>query len=260
MAALCHPEVSATQVAALMAEEPSLYARVLRVANSAYYGQARSIGTVERALVLLGLEAVCGIAAAACLDRTLARAAKDELVNMEALMRHSHATAVAAGALARISQPELASEAFIAGLLHNLGIVVQIHLDTPGIEAMIDLRRNNDTRDIRELESARAAVSHEECAAAVCEAWQLPESLIAATSHHHDPMMAPEEHRKLAALVNLGATLGLAVGSTYALEPGPVERNACAMSILGLSGDQLDKIAVLLPERVGQLSAALLGP
>jgi HD-like signal output (HDOD) protein len=191
MAALCHPEVSATQIAALMAKEPSLYARVLRVANSAYYGHARSITTVERALVLLGLEAVCGIAAAACLDRTLARAGKDELVNMEALMRHRHATAVAADSLARINQPELASEAFIAGLLHNLGIVVQIRLDTRGIKAMLDLRRNRDIRDIRELESAQAVVRHEECAAVIFEAWQLPESLIAATCHHHDPMMAP---------------------------------------------------------------------
>jgi len=61
MAALCNPEVSPRQVAALVGKEPALYARVLRVANSPYYGQSRSITTIDRALVILGVDAVRGI-------------------------------------------------------------------------------------------------------------------------------------------------------------------------------------------------------
>jgi len=257
IAALCNASISADQVAGLISQEPSLYARVLRVANSAYYGQSRSITTVERALVLLGLDAVRGIAAAACLDRTLVRAGSIELINMRALMHHSHATAAAADSLARIVHPGLAQEAFIAGLLHNLGVAAQIHLDSPGIRAILELRRNGDARGIRELELEQSSVSHEDCASVIFEAWQLPESLIAGTCHHHDPMQAPAPHRQLAALVNLGATLGLAAGNTYALEPTPSERNEQAMECLGLSGSQVDEVAESLPERVAELSAAL---
>ena len=65
MAALCDPEIQAREVCSLIAREPALCARVLRVANSAFYGHARSIATLERALALLGQDAVRGIAAAA---------------------------------------------------------------------------------------------------------------------------------------------------------------------------------------------------
>jgi HD-like signal output (HDOD) protein len=259
MAILCNPDVNAGEVVALVGKEPALYARVLRVANSSYYGQSRSINTIDRALVLLGLDAVRGIAAAACLDRTVPRGGKYALIDMKALVQHSLATAAAAEALARIQHPALAPEAFIAGLLHNLGIIVQVHLDSPGIEAMIRERRQDATRDMRMLESERSIVGHEECVAVVFESWQLPESLVAAARHHHDPMAADESYRELAALVNLGANLGLAGGSTFTLEPAAVVRNVSAMAWLGLDDEALDGVAVALPARVLELRRALMG-
>jgi HD-like signal output (HDOD) protein len=260
MAALCNPEVSPRQVAALIGKEPALYARVLRVANSPYYGQSRSITTIDRALVVLGVDAVRGIAAAACLDRSLPRRGEDSAVDMNSVIQHSIATAASAESLARIRRPALAAEAFIAGLLHNLGIVVQLHLDAPGIHAMIKLREAGDVRDIRALESDCVAIGHEECIGVIFEAWQLPESLIAAARDHHDPMGAAPPHRELAALINLGANLGLAGGSTFGLEPSRVARNAPAMAWLELDDDQLDSVAVDMPARVAALRGALLDP
>jgi len=260
MAALCNPEVSSRQVAALIGKEPALYARVLRVANSPYYGQSRSITTIDRALVVLGVDAVRGIAAAACLDRSLPRRGEDSVVDMKSVIQHSIATAASAESLARIRRPALAAEAFIAGLLHNLGIVVQLHLDAPGIRAIISLREAGDVRDMRALESDCAAIGHEECVGVIFEAWQLPESLIAAARDHHDPMAAAPPHRELAALINLGAHLGLAGGSTFGLESSRVARNTPAMACLGLDDDQLDGVAVDMPARVAALRSALLDP
>jgi HD-like signal output (HDOD) protein len=260
MAALCDPAIGTKQVAALIGKEPALYARVLRVANSPYYGQSRSVTTIDRALMVLGVDAVRGIAAAACLDRGLPRRGEHSVVDMRSVIQHSIATAASAESLARIRRPALAAEAFIAGLLHNLGIVVQVHLDAPGMQAMINLREAGDLRDMRALESDCVAIGHEECIAVIFEAWQLPESLIAAARDHHDPMAAPAPHRELAALINLGANLGLAVGSTFELEPVQVARNAPAMACLGLDDGQLDGVADDMPARVAELKSALLEP
>jgi len=257
MAALCNPAVSPREIAALVGKEPALYARVLRVANSPYYGQSRSITTLDRALVVLGIDAVRGIAAAACLDRSLPRRGEDSVVDMKSVIQHSIATAATAESLARIRRPALAAEAFIAGLLHNLGIVVQLHLDAPGIRAILSLREAGDVRDMRALESDCAAIGHEECVGVIFEAWQLPESLIAAARDHHDPMAAAPPHRELAALINLGANLGLAGGSTFGLESSRVARNAPAMACLGLDDAQLDGVAVDMPARVAALRSAL---
>jgi HD-like signal output (HDOD) protein len=260
MAALCNPAVSPREIAALVGKEPALYARVLRVANSPYYGQSRSITTLDRALVVLGIDAVRGIAAAACLDRSMPRRGEDSVVDMKSVIQHSIATAATAESLARIQRPALAAEAFIAGLLHNLGIVVQLHLDAPGIRAIISLREAGDVRDMRALELDCAAIGHEECVGVIFEAWQLPESLIAAAREHHDPMAAAPPHRELAALINLGANLGLAGGSTFGLESSRVARNAPAMACLGLDDAQLDGVAVDMPARVAALRSALLEP
>ncbi|HLZ97140.1 MAG TPA: HDOD domain-containing protein [Steroidobacteraceae bacterium] len=260
MAALCNPQLDSKEVAALVGKEPALYARVLRVANSPYYGQSRSITTIDRALVVLGVDAVRGIAAAACLDRSLPRRGEDSLVDMTSVVRHSIATAASAESLARIRRPGLAGEAFIAGLLHNLGIVVQLQLDAPGIRAVIKLREAGDVRDMRTLEAECVAIGHEECIGVIFEAWQLPESLIAAARDHHDPMSAAPPHRELAALINLGANLGLAGGSTFALESAGAARNAPAMAWLELDDAQLDGVAVDMPARVAALRSALLDP
>ena len=260
MAALCNPEVGSREVAALVGKEPALYARVLRVANSPYYGQSRSITTIDRALVVLGVDAVRGIAAAACLDRSLPRRGEDSVVDIKSLIRHSIATAASAESLARIRRPALAAEAFIAGLLHNLGIVVQLQLDAPGLQTMIKLREAGDVRDMRALELDCVVIGHEECVGVIFEAWQLPESLIAAARDHHDPMGAAAPHRELAALINLGANLGLAGGSTFGLEPSQVPRNAPAMASLQLDDDQMDGIAIDMPARVAALRSALMDP
>jgi len=71
-------------------------------------------------------------------------------------------------------------------------------------------------------------------------------------------MQAPEAFRHLACLVNLGATLGLAQGSTHTLEPAPVIRNSAAMQFLGLTENQIDELAGEFPMRFAELSAALL--
>lgn len=257
---LCDPQVAGSEIATLIASQPSMYARVLRVANSSYYGYPRSISTLERALLLLGRDAVRSIAAATCLDRTMTRCTKSTAIDMQAVARHSLTTAAAAEALAMIARRPMASEAFIAGLLHNLGIAVQLHLDPRGIDAMIDANRNGAAQGIRALESDHAMVGHEECLAVVFEAWKMPDSLVAAAGHHHAPMEAPEPYRDLAALVNLGANLGLASGASYPLEPAPIERDSPAMLSLGLTDKHLDAVAALLPARVAELGSALFDP
>ena len=82
--------------------------------------------------------------------------------------------------------------------------------------------------------------------------------MIAAVRDHHDPAAAPLAHRELAALINLGANLGLASGHTFLLEPNAPPRNRFALSCLGHGDAELDRIAADLPARVDELKKALM--
>jgi HD-like signal output (HDOD) protein len=257
MAILCAPHVDDRDVASVIKKEPAICARVLRVANSTYYGQARVISSLERALPVLGQDAVRGIAAAACMCQAVTSRPPGDLLDIKALLWHSLATASAAESLARIRHESLAAEAFIVGLLHNLGVVIQRQLDGPGIDAMIRARQMDESCEIRALESQYAAIGHEECIALILDAWQLPEALVAAVRHHHDPMAAPVAHRDLAGLVNLGAQLAVSSGCTFALEPVYGRCSARVLAHLELSADDVDGVALELPERAARLGNAL---
>lgn len=255
---LCRPTVTAAEVAREVSHEPALYARVLRVANSPFYGCRREIRTLTQAIVLLGLDAVRGIAAAACLDRALSREREGGPLELKSLVVHSLATAVAAETLARSRFPALASDAFIAGLLHNLGIAVQLHVDADGVRNLVERRRFAPAGCVREAESLCIAVGHEECVATVFEAWGFPAALVAAARNHHAPGEAEVEHQPLAALVTLGASLGVRSGHAFALEPSGGGVDADAVRIVGVDPAELDELVAALPERVESLRSALL--
>ena len=243
---LCDESVGGDELCQRIERDPVLCARVLRVANSAYYAQQRSVTTIRRALLVLGLKAIRGIAAAACIDQVVPPRV-DALPDPVALLHHSVATALASEMLATARFPALATEAFIAGLIHNLGVVIQATVDPSGTAAMIAARKAQPQRPIRELESAYAAIRHEDAIAAVFESWQLPHSLVAVALHHHEPLEAPEEHRGIARLVGMGAELALVCGSTYSLEP----------AAHGAAEPELGAIRNELPQRLSQLLAAL---
>jgi HD-like signal output (HDOD) protein len=258
-AVLCDPSVTARDIAAVANLEPSIYVRILRVANSSYYCQTRLITTIERAVVLLGLDAVRGIAAAVCLDRTLVRAKGSSPVDMKILVRHSLATAAAAESVAKSQRRALTGDAFIAGLLHNLGIVVQLQLDPSGIRRMLEARAKDPLVDIRTLEAEHAIMGHEACAAKLFDAWQLPEAIVAAAQHHHEPLAAAPEFRDIASLVALGANMALGCGNTFSLEPTAGGPDVAAMAQLGLSAEHLAAIRNELPARLVALRTAVLG-
>lgn len=260
LAALCDPAVTAIQVAQLVNQEPGLAGRVLRVANSAFYGLARTVSTVDRAVVVLGLDAVRGVAAAACLERALPHAATDASpVNPAALLRHSVATAAAAEALARHARRALAGEAFIAGLLHDFGLMVQMRIDPSGVHGMLSVLGSDPGAELRQLERQRVSIGHERCAAVVFESWNLPESIVMAARHHHDPLSAPDHCRALSALVHAADQLSLAQGFGFPLEPAAQPDCSAVWGLLGLGAEQVEAVAAGLVARTEALQSALTG-
>jgi len=257
LAALCNPDASTAVVSRLIAQEPGLAARVLKVSNSAFYGRSRNVSSIERALSVLGLDAVRGIAAAACLDRTVMRAPESALIQRDAFVTHSLAVGTAAEALARICCRELAGDAFMAGLLHNLGVPIQALVDAAGVKALIAALAVKPDQDVRELERQQGLIGHEACATAVFESWQLPAALVDAAAHHHHPHESPAATRSLTWFVHFGLQLARGAGFSFPLEPAHAGRDADTLELLGLSEAILDDVQASLPERIAELQAAL---
>ena len=253
---LCDERLTADELVTRIEAHPVLCARVLKVANSPYYGQGGSVATIKRALLLLGVNAVRGIAAAACIRQVMPHR-MGLIPDLPAIMTHSLATAVACDMLASAALPSVAPDAFIAGLIHNLGAVVQASLNPTGTAALIAARLADSSQNLRTVELQYCQPGHEECAAVLFDSWSLPESLVISAQHHHMPQQAPESNRLLARLVWAGGHLALCCRKTYALEPVAPARDDAGLLELGVLPKHLDFVMAELGQKVELLNRAL---
>src|SRR5687767_15466562 len=122
------PKSTATQLHQIISHDPALVTRILKVVNSAFYGLPGQIGSVERAIVLLGLNAIKNIAVAASLGQLFRGVKLCEGFSAKDLWTHCIAVGVTARELARNMKLPIADEAFLAGLIHDTGLIVSLQV------------------------------------------------------------------------------------------------------------------------------------
>ena len=133
--AVAQPDTTPDEIARILSLDPALTARTLRLANSEFYGFPRRVGSVDLAVVVLGSNPIRDLALSASVFRTIGEA--DAL--MEDVWRHSLAAGVAARILADRSRYRLSSEAYAAGLLHDIGTVVLRQTDPARRDSTLDM-------------------------------------------------------------------------------------------------------------------------
>jgi HD-like signal output (HDOD) protein len=190
------PATGAADVAMAASADPGLTARMLRVANSAYYGLSGRVGNPVFAVTVLGFQTV----------RSLAALSAAGLVGADALPEDfwGRAAAVASGAslLARRVGAD-APEAFCSGLLHDLGSALLRRNDPAVYDAMLEQVGPNDP--LLRLERTTYGGTHASLCSDVLGAWHFPVDLCEAIGRHHDrpSMDAPPVRRALQAAIAL---------------------------------------------------------
>ena len=212
------PNVNAVAIERVVSTDQALTARVLRLANSAFYGVSRRIGTVREAVVILGFRTIKTLTLAACLYPALTGELRGYGLGRGELWRHSIACAISAQALARqvgSTAPHVGpvspDEAFVAGLLHDIGkMVLSIHLK----EYLGQTRDRALAEGISFLAAERAilGVDHAQAGAAIAEKWNLPAALVDAIACHHDPLAAQHGNIGLACVAHVADALCLSLG------------------------------------------------
>ncbi|MEO1235463.1 MAG: HDOD domain-containing protein [Planctomycetota bacterium] len=239
---------SAEQVAAVLGRDPTVAAKVLRIANSPFYSPGREITDVTRAVVRLGVMAVRNLVIGVCAGsamRSTGRARKTHGL----LWRHSVATAAAAELTARRISYKQPEEAFIAGLLHNFGQLAMLVTEA-GLFEQVAERTARGGMKFLYRERQAFGMDHTEAGAALMRHWGLPAALIDAAQHHHAGDADALTRRPLVAVVALADTLAQRLGMGMDLAAGVSSRTDAAIQALGLTGDDAFHIAQALPGRV----------
>src|SRR5947207_2452188 len=120
------PKSTAASLHKIVSHDPALVTRILKVVNSAFYGLPGQIGSIERGIVLLGLNAVKNIAVAASLGQLFRGMKLCEGFTAKDLWTHCITVGVVARALARQLKLQIADEAFLDGMIHDVGLLVSL--------------------------------------------------------------------------------------------------------------------------------------
>lgn len=199
-----NPSTSVARLAATVGKDQALTKMVLRKANSSYYGFSGRVTNVNFALVLLGFNALRETVTHALVSSAF-RNLVGVMFSYQELWNHSLACGILARRLATTTQRCNPDEAFIAGLLHDVGYVVldQRATSQPAAHIKVKVKTGigNIDRTITEL-----ALTHEDAGALVVKQWNIPASVGEAVRYHHHPERA-KNYSALTAVVHTADVL-----------------------------------------------------
>ncbi|MGE3164227.1 MAG: HDOD domain-containing protein [Planctomycetota bacterium] len=179
---------SAQDVAQLIVRDIAIAERVLKLANSAYYGFQKRIGNLTQAVVLLGFQAVRNLLLTVSVIETF-RPSSDDDFDYPRFWGHSVATAIVSTGLARKARLPDADEVYVAGLLHDVGkLLVAQHLPALSGRVLELQRRGVPARD---AERRILGYDHSDIGYKLSTSWSLPDSIAAAVRDHHCPLTGP---------------------------------------------------------------------
>lgn len=249
------PESTAGDLHDVVASDPVLGTRILKVVNSAFYGLSGEVSTLQRAIVLLGLNAVKNIAIAASLSK-LFRGGK-VCPNFDARQLWSHAvvTGAAGRLVSRKAGLHLDEEAFLAGLVHNVGILVEIQTNREGFAEAVRHSGQTDTPTLRLAESRHLGADHEAFGDALSRKWRFPQTLVMACGHHHEPWVLPSEANRLAMITHTADVLATCLLDENCCGAETDEINPQVLDALKLTQPMVDELMSELPKAREEASA-----
>lgn len=247
------PRTDAQSIARVIATDQAMAARVLKLANSAFYGLPRRVSTLSEAVVILGFRTIKNLAIAASTFELLNREIAGYWLQRGELWRHSLACAIGAQMIARRIRLPVTEEAFVAGLLHDIGKVA-INLFVREQFDQIMERALQDRIAFVDAEQAVLGFNHAMAGGLIAEKWNLPPSLVAVIKYHHQPSTAPERDPMIS-IVHLAdvltITLGIGIGGDglyYHFEED-------TLTMFGLEQTDLDELCEQIVEQMARAAS-----
>jgi HD-like signal output (HDOD) protein len=218
---LQEPSASLGDAARIIGRDVAMTANIMKLVNSAFFGSRQPINTADRAVAYLGMDTLGALVLGHCLFQSGAAGAGAE-VSLERLWQHSLQTGMAARTIGLLQgcSAARAEEAFLAGVLHDVGKVV---LTAPDTGAPGDPQASSEDR------STRLAAHHAEVGAYLLGLWGFQASIVEAVAFHDAPSRAAEPGLGLPGIVHIANRLihqrddQAQFGNDPGMEPGYLE-------------------------------------
>jgi putative nucleotidyltransferase with HDIG domain len=191
--------------------DQAIVAKVLQVANSAYYGLQKEVSSIDRAVALIGENMVREVAIYCATNGLVQRPLARYRLSARQFWEHSVTTSLAARCIAARIIPQIREKALIAGLLHDIGKLAMNDLIDLKLEVEIQ-NRLEQGRPLDKIEREIFGIDHCEAGRLFAEKWSFPDEIRDAIAHHHQPEEAAD-HRHLVHLIQVADKLSHALSA-----------------------------------------------
>ncbi len=236
----------------IISRDQSFSARLLRIANSPYYGMNRRIDTISSGVMLIGFNTMKSLVVAASLKDMHRKFGLFE----QKLWEHSLGVSVASSLLAKVSRLAQPEEALVAGLIHDVGKTV-LNNSIPDKYALITQKVHEEGRFYKDVELEMLGYTHCDVGGLIARKWKLPKNLEAVIQYHHSetlPVFEDSAYEALCQLVNVADALCLS--QSIGLK-GPDDIKV-PYTILGLGESGYNKVIDLFKTTYADQKAALM--
>ena len=226
------PNSGTKKVAELIETDQAIAAKVLKMANSAYYGMSGKVSSIQHAAVVLGDKALGELVTLAGTSSLLSNKLYGYAMDAGELWRHSMTVAFGSKIMAQRYMPQLENDAFSVGLIHDVGKLV---LDRPVLnrKSVFDEFMDSGDKTFLSAENRILGFDHAEIGYDICQQWQIPDSLAKAIRYHHRPSAASDD--SLVCIVSMADTIA---------------NMAAAMSMAGRIQSGIDAVMYMVDDTV----------
>jgi len=241
---------SLKDLAGVMETDQAIVARVLTLANSAYYGVSGMVSSIQHASVLLGQKTLGELITISASSRLLSKRLKGYKVEPEALWKHSLAVAFGSKIIVQQLAPDLADDAFIAGLLHDAGKII---LDPYVFERNADFEKyvTGGRQSFLKAEQEILGFDHAEIMSRATRFWRFSETQSIAIRFHHYPSVS--ENNQLAHIVHLANYLANTSDMGAGGDASEPVLESGVMEFLGISAEALDDVVNEMIDSIAKL-------
>ena len=254
LALIDDPDMSVSQIEAILRHDAGLTANILKLANSAYFGIPSKVGSVRQAVLILGLKRLIQMVIASCVSAIMDKPVPGYDLPPGELWRHSIAVSVAAEGLVKELNIGAKEEIFTAALLHDVGKLVLgsfVRDDFAKIEAAL-----KQDVSFEAAEDMVLGTNHADMGARILTQWSLPSDIVNAVRWHHTPESA-ESVDTMLDIVHVANVLCLMIGIGAGSDGMQYEPSEAVIERLGLESGHLEKVASQTLQWANELSDVL---
>lgn len=251
------PNSTAEDMGKVISQDPALVVRMLKIANSAYYGLSTEVDTITRAIAILGTNKIRDLVLSTSTSQAF-EGIPNDLITMQDFWHHSLYCGLLAQILSKKSKKANAEPVFIAGLLHDIGQLLMFNqLPEKSHEAILLLMEGSEDLETFEAERHVFGFDHMQVGAELIKSWKLSPVLQECVEFHHEPQKAKDFPAEVA-LINIANAVAVMADFDSMSEEDEIPKiDPTSWEVTGLSKDELPEAIKQARKEINEIESVL---